>query len=65
MKQPNADVALRNEGSIWLVTPLTQEASTWLHAHTDGQWFLRSLVVEPRYVADLVQGMRDEGFTVR
>lgn len=58
------DITVRNEGSIFLLTPRTTDATEFLEVNTDGQWFGASLVVEHRYVADLVTGLRDAGFTV-
>ena len=54
--------SIENHGSIVLVRPLTSDVSAWLAEHTDGQWFGNALVVEPRYVEALVEGMIAEGF---
>lgn len=61
------DVTLANHGSIVLVTPMTKAAKTWIDANVsdEAQWFGKSLVVEPRYVWNLVKGMQDEGLTVK
>jgi hypothetical protein len=42
------------------------EATEWLHVNVqeDAQWFGGALVVEPRYVANLVDGLSEEGFAV-
>lgn len=53
---------VENHGSLFLVRPLTDDVDAWLREHTDGQWFGRALVVEPRYVMDLVDGLVAEGF---
>lgn len=58
------DILLTNEGSIFLFRPCSAEARAWLEDNTDGQWFGHALVVEPRYVIDLVAGLQDNGFTV-
>ena len=52
------DITVRNEGSIFLLTPRTVDATEFLEVNTDGQWFGASLVVEHRYVADLEQRAR-------
>ena len=57
------DFTVENHGSIFIVQPLTSRVNDWLHEHTEGTWFGGGLAVEHRYVADLVQGMLDEGFT--
>ena len=51
----------RNEGSLWLLIPQDDAAQDWLDAHTAGQWFGGGLVVEPRYVDDIVQGFEGAG----
>lgn len=51
---------VENHGSLYLVRPATDAAREWLEEHTDGQWFGGALVVEPRYVVDLLDGMADE-----
>ena len=53
---------VENHGSIMLVRPLTADVEAWLRAHTEGMWFGNALVVEPRYVMDLVEGLIEEGF---
>lgn len=59
-----ADVEIRNEGSIMLFVPNTDEAHDWLQEHTDGQWFGNALVVEPRYAGPLAEGLVDAGLSV-
>lgn len=60
------DVTIANHGSIVLVTPMTKAAKKWIDANVsdESQWFGKSLVVEPRYVENLVEGMQGEGLTV-
>lgn len=61
-----ADVMVQCEGSIFLLTPISGEARSWLrdNVQPDAQWFGPALVVEHRYVEDLVEGLRCEGFNV-
>jgi len=59
-----ADISIVNHGSIVTVRPLTHAATQWLQDNTDGMWFGGALVVEPRYVGDLVAGMVEEGMEV-
>jgi hypothetical protein len=61
-----ADIILENHGSIWLFRPSTESARQWLEENTqsDAQWFGGALVVEPRYVDPLVEGLQENGFTV-
>jgi len=56
------DFQIENHGSIWLVRPMTTTCREWLEENTEGMWFGGALAVEPRYVADLVAGMEEEGF---
>ena len=58
------DVTVDYHLSVVLVTPQTAGARAWLQHHTDGQWFAGGLAVEPRYLDALVEGLREDGFTV-
>lgn len=59
------DVRTSNQGSIVLVEPLTQVAKDWIEEHVqDPQFFAESLVVEPRYLEDLIAGMVEDGLDV-
>lgn len=60
----DVDAYVENHGSLCLVRPQTAFAHDWLKMNTDGQWWGGGLAVEPRYVTDLVSGMREEGMTV-
>lgn len=55
---------IENHGSICLIRPLTPDVDEWLHANVDpeAQWFGKALVVEPRYVEELYEGLVAEGF---
>lgn len=55
---------IENHGSIVLVRPLTADVDAWLHENTseEAQWFGHALVVEPRYLEGLVEGLVAEGF---
>lgn len=61
----NADFTVRNEGSIFLITPMSEDSKTALAERVDPEatWFGPSLVVEHRYIGDIVEGMSGEGFT--
>jgi hypothetical protein len=60
------DIELNDQGTIWLVTPRTAEATDWIadHVQDDAQWFGCSLVVEHRYVGPLVEGMANDGLRI-
>ncbi len=58
------DFIVRDEGTIWLFTPLTPAALQFLseHIQEDAQYFGDSLVVERRYVEGLLFGIGEHGF---
>ena len=60
-------IIVENHGSLYLLRPDTRKAQRWLETHVseDVQWFGGALVVEPRYVADIVNGAREAGLEVR
>ena len=63
----SADFSLANHGSICLLTPLTTAATQWAAEHLpEGAmtWGRASIVVEPRYVEDIVIGIAGDGLTV-
>jgi len=64
---PGVDVFVRNEGSIWLVTPVTGGARAWIEesVSADAQRWGAALVVEHRYGPNLIQGMREAGLLVQ
>lgn len=63
----SADFAVENHGSIVLIRPLTEECRMHLKENVDAeaQWWSGALTCEPRYVADLVAALVDEGFSFR
>lgn len=60
------DFSIDNQGTIFLVQPNNEAAKQWLADNVEdgAQWFSSSLVVEHRYIQDLVAGMREAGFSV-
>jgi hypothetical protein len=60
------DFPLRDEGTIWLFTPLTPSALQFLSEHIQGdaQYFGNSLAVEYRYVSDLIVSLREHDLEV-
>jgi hypothetical protein len=63
---PSVDFLLRDEGTIWLFTPLTPAALQFLSEHIQGdaRYFGNSLAVEYRYVCDLLVGLREHDLKV-
>ncbi len=60
------DVTVQNHGSIFLFVPETDSAREWLTENVGGeaQYFGDALVVEPRYAADLAEGMQADGLVL-
>lgn len=62
------DFVVENHGSVYTFTPQTDAAFEWADEHIDarGQSIgQHSIVVEHRYIADIVAGALADGFTVR
>lgn len=60
------DLSLEDHGSIALVRPLSEDGFRWLRDHVDPEalWFGRALVVEPRFVAPILEGAVEDGLIV-
>jgi hypothetical protein len=61
-----ADIVFRNEGTIWLATPLTAAASEWIaeHISEESQWFGPSLVIEHRFVETIATALVADGLEI-
>lgn len=57
------DFKIEDHGSLVLVHPRTPWAGEWIDEYVDptAQWWGDRLVVEPRYLEDLVVGMIEAG----
>ena len=59
------DFAVENHGSIFLLKPLTPSATSWIEEHIGQdngyQPYFPTVVVEHRYVSDIVRGIQDAG----
>jgi hypothetical protein len=64
-----ADFAVESHGSIFLLKPLTPSAITWVEEHIGQdngyQPHFPAVVVEHRYIADIVAGIQNDGLAVR
>lgn len=60
------DIRVQNQGTLYLLFPASDAGEQWLSEHTDGDatWWGRALVVEPRYLADIVAGAQADGLVV-
>jgi hypothetical protein len=63
------DFVLENHGSICLLRPLTPSAVAWVEEHIGPdngfQPYFPTVVVEPRYIADIVEGIRNDELAVQ
>jgi len=60
------DFRIENHGSIVLLRPLTDGAREWVDCNLpiDHMEFGRAVVVEPRYISDIVEGFMGDGLTL-
>jgi hypothetical protein len=60
------DFAVANHGTIVLLQPLTRAANEWIAANlpADRLHYAGAIVIEPRYLADIVAGIRADGLEV-
>lgn len=60
------DFKVRNEGSIFLLQPITEAANDWVNDHIpkDAQFLGTAVAVEHRYIANIVQGIINDGLGV-
>jgi len=61
-----ADYTAVDGGSVLLLRPNNDTAREHLEDNTadEAQWFGMALVVEPRYMQNLIDNLEDEGFKV-
>ncbi len=64
---PRPDFLVADHGTIFLLQPITDRALIWVHEHLppDSPRFGAAVVVEYRFIADIVSGIRDDGMQVR
>lgn len=66
---PSADFFLENHGSILLLRPQTDSARIWVADHIGKdngfQPYWPTVVVEHRYIADIVAGIKNDGLAVQ
>ena len=64
-----ADFVVENHGSIFLLKPLTPSAISWIEDHIGQengyQPYFPAVLVEHRYIADIVAGIQNDGLAVR
>ena len=60
------DFSVQNEGSICILNLHSNAAQDWAEEHLPEDrmgWGKNGVVVEPRYIGDIVDGLIAEGFT--
>lgn len=59
------DFIVDGSGTVYMITPQNKAASKALKEMISGEssWLGESLAIEHRYVWDLIQGLKTEGFT--
>jgi len=60
------DLFVQNEGSIFLLRPLTAVGHNWIEDNlpSDAQEFGGAVVIEHRYIAAIVNGAEADGLVV-
>ena len=65
---PSADFTIRNEGSILLLTPHSEPARNGINQHIGPdngfQPYYPTIVIEPRYVIAILEGIRVAGLEI-
>jgi hypothetical protein len=64
-----ADFTVQNHGSIFLLCPQTEAATEWARKHIGGEngfqpYWPGAVVVEHRYITDIVEGIKSDGLQV-
>lgn len=61
------DFLVENHGAIFLLQPLTPSANSWVNEHLpeDRLTFAGAVVVEHRFIADIVRGAIADGLVVK
>jgi hypothetical protein len=60
------DFTFNDHGSIAILTPLTEAAKDWVAVHLpdNALTFGGGVVIEPRYVDHILEGIDEDGLTV-
>lgn len=61
------DIRVDNHGSIMIVTPVTAAGKEWVDLHLNNSEMQRwagGIVVEPRYLQDIIDGAEADGLVV-
>ncbi|MCX7177946.1 MAG: hypothetical protein NTX56_03980 [Proteobacteria bacterium] len=60
------DMTVQDHGTLFLLTPNTAAAKVWIDENVQegARWWGKALVVEHRYIGDVVNGAINDGLTV-
>ena len=64
---PTPDFELQNHGSIFLLIPQSTSARLWIHEYISREGFQPywpTVVIDHRYIADIVRGIENDGLAV-
>ncbi len=58
------DFTIQDEGTLFLLQPLNETAEEWVDVHieADAQHWFSAVVVEHRYIRDIIHALQEEGF---
>ncbi|MFD1959610.1 hypothetical protein ACFSHP_12135 [Novosphingobium panipatense] len=64
-EEAEKDVSVEDHGSITLFRPRSEVARAWINDNVEAgaRWFGDGLIVEPRFVPYLIEGMVEGGLT--
>ncbi len=60
----DADFLVNHQGTIGIVSPRNEAAQDWLETNLSGQVSWQGDGVEHRYLANLLEGIQQDGFSV-
>ena len=62
-----ADLIVHGGGTVYLLRPVSIAGETWIadHIAQDATWFGGGVVVEHRYIREIVEGAVADGLRVR
>lgn len=61
------DFSVSHHGSLCILTALTEAAESWVDEHLPANaqtWGRNGIVVEPRYIGPIIEGIVDDGLEV-
>lgn len=60
------DMSFQNHGTIWLMVPQSEQAREWIEEHIpeDAMGFGDAVVIEHRFVGDIIEGCVNDGLEV-